>query len=76
MRMKKQRGAERFVMTWQTSSNVKEVAEKLGVSYAAAHSRAHLFRRRGVKLKTMVKCDGTDWNALRALAIKCRKREG
>ena len=42
---------EEFVRVWQAASNVKEVADKLGMGSATASSKALVLRRRGVRLK-------------------------
>lgn len=44
---------EDFVVAWQTSKTVKEVAELLGISEDAAKLRASRLRKWGVKLKQM-----------------------
>jgi len=42
---------ERFVVVWQKSNNVAEVAETLGMPAGIVSARASHYRSRGVKLK-------------------------
>ena len=44
---------ENFVRTWQESSTVQEVADKLSLSKANVSHRASRYRKKGVPLKAM-----------------------
>lgn len=47
--------AEEFVIAWQDSGSLAELASKIGASKAWAATRASRLRRRGVVLKRMQK---------------------
>ena len=70
---------EDFVRTWQQSSSVQEVADKLKMTYKAAAQRACSYRKRGVSLKAMMKNCGSkklDWAKLDNLArslVTCKQ---
>lgn len=60
---------KRFIRIWQSSQSVQEAADRLGISKAAASSRAAMFRRRGVPLRAMSRGRiDVDWIALRDFA--------
>jgi len=44
---------EKFILIWQTSSSIDEVAQKTGMPAAICHARASFYRRKQVKLKAM-----------------------
>ncbi|KKK56234.1 hypothetical protein LCGC14_3066570 [marine sediment metagenome] len=45
--------SEQFVKAWQSSSSIKEVANKLGLSSNNVSNRAAYYRKKGVRLKIM-----------------------
>ena len=47
--------SETFVRTWQSSSTVEEVAQKLGMPASIANARAGGYRKKGINLKMMSK---------------------
>jgi transposase len=44
---------EQFVVAWQTSATVAEVAGRVGMPEATASARATDYRRKGINLKRM-----------------------
>lgn len=67
---------EEFVTAWMTHATVSEVAEALGVTYAAVAQRASRFRKAGVKLPSKLLHPRKDVAALNALVEKCRAPAG
>jgi molybdenum-dependent DNA-binding transcriptional regulator ModE len=46
---------QEFLAAWKASRSIRDCAQRLGLSYQAAWTRADGLRRRGVKLKPIVK---------------------
>lgn len=59
--------AKEFVIAWEGSESVTEVCGKLGLTYAAAHSRAASYRKRGVKLKHIKRASSIDEDELNGI---------
>lgn len=57
-----------FVETWQTSHTVREVAEKLGMSYQHALKLADFLRQRGVPLRDIRAAREDNYDELRKIA--------
>ncbi len=61
MKQKKQEQSNRgvdwdnFVQTWQESTTLHEVTEKLAITKSLASARAVLLRKKGVRLKQFVR---------------------
>ena len=64
--------SEEFVKVWQTSVNLDEVVQRLGIKRGAAVRRATSFRKHGVPLKKFPSPNGgrerNDYAALAELA--------
>lgn len=61
---------EDFVIAWQSSTTIDEVAVKLDMSRMSVRQRAYSYRRKGVPLKSMrSSVRRVDWEALRDLAF-------
>lgn len=64
--------AVEFVRTWQKSSGVKDVADKLNMTITQASSKATAYRKKGVPLKRMPrgnkKTRSYDWDHLAKIA--------
>ena len=56
--------AKEFVLAWQSSVSVGEVATKMGITRQAAYSRAKAYRAKGVRLKSFSSWSQTDTDAL------------
>ena len=64
-----------FVVAWQTSETVEQVASATGMTVTAASRRASSYRKRGVSLKLFRRGRGnTNWAALSDLARRVKKR--
>lgn len=62
-----------FVLTWESSKSIAEVAERLAMPTKIVHSRASQYRRHGVKLKHhRPKRVRLDVAALNTLIEQCR----
>lgn len=59
-----------FVLAWQNSETVSEVAAKLGLSYIAAYQRSRHLRGKGVNLKQMKRHGLIDADELNAMIEK------
>ena len=61
---------EEFVLAWQGSETLDEVADKLEMSRMSVRQRAYSYRQHRVPLKSMRSSSRrVDWDALRAIAI-------
>ena len=62
--------AEEFVIAWQKSDSLEDVAEVLGMTRMAVRQRAYAYRKHDIPLKSM-RTGGrsVDWDSLRALAV-------
>lgn len=71
--MKKALSAAEFVVVWQQSKSVAEVAKRAGLTPRSASIRASTYRKRGVLLKkfvpTLIGRRPLDVAALNALAL-------
>jgi adenylosuccinate lyase len=69
---------EVFIETWETSKNVAQVAERLGITPAAVHQKATAFRNIGVKLKKMPRRMKKEYDveALNKLIFDLAKKTG
>ena len=68
---------EDFVIVWQTSESVDEVAARLGLRKTSCQQKATQMRRKGVPLKKMYKSrrfSSEKWAALASLARHIEKR--
>ncbi|MAH47627.1 hypothetical protein CMI37_17540 [Candidatus Pacearchaeota archaeon] len=60
---------EQFVLAWQGSATIDEVADKLDMTRMSVRQRAYSYRRKGVPLKSMRSSSRRiDWDALKELA--------
>lgn len=57
-----------FIAAWQSSSSVKEVAEKLGMKPKTASSRASFYKSKGIPLKRMSGGRAIDWDEMKEYA--------
>lgn len=64
---------QKFIEVWQQSENLREVTDKLGMTYAKASSTAFLLRKHGVTLKKFSKAEryfNVNWEGLAEYAKK------
>lgn len=68
--------AEDFVIAWQQSSSVKEVAQKLNLDPRVVDYRGKYYRRHGVPLKRFPRLRKRqyDWDELAELARRMEKK--
>jgi len=60
---------QEFVLAWQESDTIDDVAERLGMNKMSVRQRAYSYRRKGVPLKSMrTGANKVDWESLKALA--------
>lgn len=60
---------QEFVLAWQESETIDDVAERLGMNKMSVRQRAYSYRRKGVPLKSMrTGANKVDWESLVALA--------
>jgi len=52
-----------FIETWQSSSTIREVRKKLGMSAGAVRLREQRYRERGVPLKELGYTESWEWLA-------------
>lgn len=67
--------AKEFVIAWQGSNSVAEVAIKLGISSIAANGRAHNYRKKGVNLKKFERLGLIDSEELNGLINEMDKSQ-
>jgi transposase len=68
---------EQFVVAWQTSATIAEVAVRVGMPEAIASARAGDYRKKGIPLKRMPRGrkGRLDVQGLKALAESLKQKE-
>lgn len=75
--MKTSASPEEFIACWQQADSVNEVAMTLNMTTSGVTSRASLYRKKGIPLKTFDRrgSEPLDWNRLAKLAESFLQKE-
>lgn len=68
MEKKRSINAEEFIKVWQTATDTKEVATRLGIKPEAASAKAAAYRKHEIPLKHMRFTNPKDWKKLAEVA--------